>query len=497
MISFNEILLILPEMIVVGFALIILLSDLAFGSKFRSSDIASLGIISSLLISILLFYGVIKINDISSISILNVISIDKYSLLLKIVVLFLSLSITTVGKEVISDSLKLRSEFWTLFMISLSGMMILTSVTEMITAWVALELTSLPIIGMLSLNKKSYSLEISFKYLILSATSSAIILMGISQLYGLSGSTFFNGIMPLKDAIVGRFIFEDSTQLLIIFSLILIISGFSFKIASFPFFTWVPDVYQGSPSLVTVYLSVVSKIAGFSILIRFLFESVNIDIYSNISLFIAIISCISMFYGNIMALRQNDLKRLFAYSTIAHAGYILIGIASLQLSNNDSSFSGINSAVFYLISYGITNITAFLSMISLSRYVNSYNMLDFKGLGSFQKYQSIIFAISLISLLGIPATVGSMGKAFIFSGAVSNDYFWLASFGIINSLISAYYYMKIVKILFVDKNDISFPDITFPRLKVVTTLGAVLIIILGLAPFVLLSIVESALNTIL
>ena len=217
MISLNEILLITPELFIVGFSLIILLSDLIFGSKFRSSDIASLGILASLIITILLFLGVIKINDISSISILNIISVDKYSLLLKIVVLLLSFSISTVGKEVISDTLKLRSEFWTLFMISLAGMMMLTSITEMITAWVALELTSLPLIGMLSLNKKRYSLEISFKYLILSATSSAIILMGISQLYGLSGSTFFNSIMPLKDALGGRFIFEDSTQLLIIF----------------------------------------------------------------------------------------------------------------------------------------------------------------------------------------------------------------------------------------------------------------------------------------
>ena len=495
MISLNEILLVTPELLIVGFSLIILLSDLIFGSKFRSSDIASIGILASLIVTILLFSGIIKVDNVTSTSIANIISVDKYSLLLKVVVLLLSLSISTVGKELISDTLKLRSEFWTLFMISLTGMIMLTSVTEMITAWVALELTSLPLIGMLSLNKQSYSLEISFKYLILSATSSAIILMGISQLYGLSGSTFFSGIMPLKDALGGRFIFEDSTQLLLIFSLILIISGFSFKIASFPFFTWVPDVYQGSPSLVTLYLSVVSKIAGFSVLIRFLFESVDIDVYINISLFIAIISCVSMFYGNIMALRQNDLKRLFAYSTIAHAGYILIGIASLQI--NEESFSGINSTVFYLIAYGITNLTAFLSMISLSRYVGSYNMKNFKGLGNAQKYQSIIFSISLISLLGIPATVGFMGKAFIFSGAISNDYFWLASFGIVNSLISAYYYMKIVKILFVDKSDEPFPEITFPRLKAVTTIGAILILALGLAPLALLSIVESALNTIL
>ena len=156
MINLNEILIIIPEIIIVGFALIILISDLIFGNKFRSSDIASVGIIISLLTAFLIYFEIIKVENISSISLRNVISVDKYSLLLKIVVLFLSLSIATVGKELISNTLKLRSEFWALLMISLSGMMILTSVTEMITAWVALELTSLPLIGMLSLNKKKY-----------------------------------------------------------------------------------------------------------------------------------------------------------------------------------------------------------------------------------------------------------------------------------------------------------------------------------------------------
>ena len=497
MINLSEILILLPEIIIVSFAFIIIISDLIFGKKIRPSDVACFGMLFSLVILTLIYLQILKVDNVTSVALSKVVSVDKYSLLLKIVVLSLSLSIATVGKELLSNTIKLRSEFWALFMISLSGMMMLTSVSEMITAWVALELTSLPLIGMLSLNKKSYSLEISFKYLILSATSSAVILMGISQLYGLSGSTLFSQIIPLNNALEGRFLFENSSELLIIFALILIISGFSFKIAAFPFFTWVPDVYEGSPSLVTLYLSIVSKIAGFSVLIRFLFESINIDIFSNISLFVALISCISMFYGNIMAIRQNDLKRLFAYSTIAHAGYILIGIASFQIFENAESFPGINSTVFYLISYGITNLTAFLSMIALSRYADSYDVNDFKGLGSHQRYQSIIFSISLISLLGIPATVGFMGKAFIFSGAISNDFFWLASFGIINSLISAYYYMRIVKFLFVDKNEKTFPQIKFNRLRFITSVGATLIIILGLAPFVLLSIVESALNTIL
>ena len=242
MINFNEILSLTPEIIIVFFAFIIIIIDLILGKKVRPSDIASIGIASSLIFTILMYSNIIKFEDNFSSPYSSVISIDKYSMLFKIVILLLSLSISTVGKELLSKSIKLRSEFWGLFMISLSGMMMLTSSSEMITAWVALELTSLPLIGMLSLNKKSHSLEISFKYLILSATSSAIILMGISQLYGLSGSTLFSEIIPLGNSLNGRFLFEDSSQLLLIFSVILIISGFSFKIASFPFFTWVPDV---------------------------------------------------------------------------------------------------------------------------------------------------------------------------------------------------------------------------------------------------------------
>ena len=220
MINFNEILYLSPEIIVGSFAFVIIIIDLILGKKIRSSDIASLGIVTSLILTILMYSNIIKFDDNFSGSFYSVISIDKYSMLFKIVILLLSLSIATVGKELLSRTIKLRSEFWALFMISLSGMMMLTSSSEMITAWVALELTSLPLIGMLSLNKKSHSLEISFKYLILSATSSAVILMGISQLYGLSGSTVFSEIIPLNSALNGRFLFEDSSQLLLIFSVI-------------------------------------------------------------------------------------------------------------------------------------------------------------------------------------------------------------------------------------------------------------------------------------
>ena len=295
-------------------------------------------------------------------------------------------------------------------------------------------------------------------------------------------------------------IFSSQYNILLIFASILIISGVSFKIASFPFLSWVPDVYQGAPTFITMYLSVVSKIAGFSILIRILFQALNSSSYEGWSMFIAIMSLISMIIGNIMALRQRNIKRLFAYSTIAHAGYILIGIASIQSSGSlENSIIGVQATIFYLAGYAITNLTAFISILYITDKISSNSIDDFKGVGFKFKSQGIILAISLISLLGIPPTIGFMGKAFVFSAAITNGFFWLSMAGIINSLISAYYYIKVIKVMFVDIS----PDYEIVAKTdniyalAITYLGVIIIFAIGVAPAFLLNLLESVVNTLL
>ena len=497
MITLNEIVLLLPEIVLIFGAFFVLFSDIFFNNKFSPSILASIGIGSSAIISLLILFGLVGSSEISSLSMISVLSIDEYSLFLKSLILISALSIAICGINLLGHDLKSRGEFWVLFLISVTGMTILTSVTEMITAWVAIELTSLPVIGMLALNQKKYSLEVAFKYLVLSATSSAIMLMGIAYIYGVTGSTFFSEIVTIESSIPGKIFFKDTSNILVLFGAVLLISGASFKIASFPFFSWVPDVYQGAPTIVTIYLSVVSKIAGFAIIIRILFQALNTSHIDQWAIYLSIMAAFSMTFGNVMALRQNNIKRLFAYSTIAHAGYILIGLASTKSGNTESSsLAGIQSSVFYLSAYAITNLTAFLSILSISRSIQSFDIEDYKGIGVSLKYQSVVLAISLISLLGIPVTIGFMGKAFIFSSAISNNLIWLALLGIINSIISAYYYMRIIKLMFIDKSEDEYQVSLTSDLntKIITSFGTILIIVIGLAPVILLGIVEDVVN---
>ncbi|MEC7881093.1 MAG: NADH-quinone oxidoreductase subunit N [Chloroflexota bacterium] len=497
MITLNDILLLSPEISLVIGAFVVIIADLFSSKKNISAIFTIIFLAISSILSLALTSNLISFNDTSGSSIINVLSIDKYSLFLKSLILISGLSISLCGLNLLSKELKSKGEFWALFLISITGMTLLTSTAEMITAWVALELTSLPVIGMLALNQKKYSLEVALKYLILSATSSAIILMGIAYIYGVSGSTFFSEISTIETALTGKFFFKEPSNILMLFGVLLLISGASFKIASFPFFSWVPDVYQGAPTIVTIYLSVVSKIAGFSIIIRILFDSINSSMINEWALYLSIMAAISMTFGNIMALRQINIKRLFAYSTIAHAGYILIGLASSEPESlKSSNFAGIQSSVFYIAAYAITNLTAFLSILSISKEVNSYSIEKYKGIGIKLKFQSIILAIALISLLGIPATIGFMGKAFIFSSAISNNLMWLALLGILNSVISAYYYIRIIKLMFIDTSEDQDQKSYSSDLntKIVTSFGTVLILILGLAPAMLLGIVEDVVN---
>ena len=253
MITLNDILLLSPEIVLTIGAFVVIIVDLFYSKKSFSAVITSLFLAISAVLSVALTANLISYNDPSGLSIINVLSIDKYSLFLKSLILLSGLSISLCGINLLSKELKSKGEFWALFLISITGMTLLTSTSEMISAWVALELTSLPVIGMLALNQRKYSLEVALKYLILSATSSAIILMGIAYIYGVSGSTFFSEISMLETALSGKFFFKDPSSILILFGLILVVSGASFKIASFPFFSWVPDVYQGAPTIVTIY----------------------------------------------------------------------------------------------------------------------------------------------------------------------------------------------------------------------------------------------------
>jgi NADH-quinone oxidoreductase subunit N len=291
------------------------------------------------------------------------------------------------------------------------------------------------------------SSEASMKYVIYGALSSGLMLYGISLLFGLTGEI---NIFAVNSALLAR----GYNPVVLLISLILILAGFGYKISAVPFHYWTPDVYEGSPITVTAFLSVTSKAAGFAMLIRFLKVAfIDRTVTAGISEtwgivqglpwtdIMAVISALTMTVGNIIAIWQNNLKRMLAYSSIAHAGYILMGIVVAQ------NF-GISAMLIYFLAYLLMNLGAFYCVMLVAEGTGSEDIEVYKGLGYRAPFLGVSFTIFLVSLTGIPPTFGFIGKLYIFAALINAKYIWLAVVGVLNSVVSLYYYIRVVRNMF-------------------------------------------------
>jgi NADH-quinone oxidoreductase subunit N len=283
------------------------------------------------------------------------------------------------------------------------------------------------------------------------AVSTGCMLYGITLLYGLTGTT---KLMAIRDALAGSMASGENSTMLFI-STILIIAGFGFKTAAVPFHFWCPDVYAGAPTPVTAFLSIAPKAAGFAALIRFFFtglsHSSDLEHWTKIGLnnwpfLLLIISIITMIFGNIAALRQTNMKRLLAYSSIAHAGYIFMGAVVL-------TSQGLQSILIYLITYLFMNLGAFLIVIEIYNQTGSFELHDYQGLFRRSPFLTIAMTIFMLSLMGIPPFAGFFGKLFVFGAAVNKDLAWFAIIGALNSVVAVYYYARVIKTMVIDPND--------------------------------------------
>lgn len=333
-----------------------------------------------------------------------------------------------------------RAVFFALLVISTIGMSFMSSAADLIMLYLAIETTSIPMYILAGFSvKENNSVESGLKYLLFGAMASAVMLYGFSLLYGFSGTTQLYGIVEiLQSGAVSL-----SLQLLILF---LVIAGFGFKVSAVPFHFWAPDVYHGSPTPISGYLSTASKAAGFIVLMRFLFSAFSYQ-QTYWGLLIAIIATVTMFTGNLLALAQKNLKRLFAYSSIAHAGYILIGVAA-------GNHLGIKASMYYLIAYLFTNLAAFGVISIVERKKGSSEIEAFRGLVKSSPGLAIILLVSLLSLGGIPPFGGFISKVLVFASAAEANLIWLLLVGVLNSIIALYYYLQIIRITFEDTEEI-------------------------------------------
>tara|TARA_Y100000814_G_scaffold79670_1_gene51938 strand:- start:903 stop:2183 length:1281 start_codon:yes stop_codon:yes gene_type:complete len=370
---------------------------------------------------------------------------DPFSFFFKIIFLISTLVIVVASQSSVEIKDDIRAEYYFLLLVILLGMFLMVSSVNLLMIYLAIELVSIPsyILAGISKNNKS-SNEASLKYVIFGSFASGLMLFGLSWLYGIAGST---DIFVIQKALV-----ESGNSLMIFMSLLFVMVGFGYKISMVPFHYWTPDVYEGAATPVTAFFSIGPKAAGLGLLIRF-FYSVFTDGSNNVllgvdwTLIIAVLSALTMTVGNLLALYQDNIKRLLAYSSISHIGFILIGFCVL-------SDQALEAMLFYIFIYLFMNLGAFVVAIFVKNKVDGESIGSWKGMGFRNPLISAFMVICLVSLAGLPPTSGFVAKFYVLAELFRlESYRWLAVVAIINSVVSLYYYFRIVKSMYFLSSD--------------------------------------------
>ena len=353
--------------------------------------------------------------------------LDGFSLFFKFLILSIAALVIISSVDYVNKFARFQGEYYALILFSAGGLMLMASTGELISIYVALELSSISLYALVSFLKDSKSSEAGLKYMILGAISSAVLLFGMAFVYGLTGTTHLDQIADKVSALVSSGQLWDSPALIL--GMILMVAGFGFKIASVPFQMWVPDVYEGAPTPITAYLSVASKAAGFAVILRVFYTAFGIPLLSDSwALVFAVLGAISMTIGNVVALAQTNIKRMLGYSSIAHAGYLMVGLAAV-------SSLGRSGILFFLATYALSNLGAFIAIIAISNKTGSDEISDYTGMARRSPVLALVLAFCLISLIGIPPTGGFIAKIYIFNAAIQQDLLWLVIIAVLNSVI--------------------------------------------------------------
>jgi len=480
-----------PQMCMIALSMLLILYDLFVGKNSLLRPIAFIGLFGIFGLNLFLWLN-IDLGK-STYSFTNSFVLDEFGLFFNSFFIVAVIFIIYISKDYIESS-KAKSEYYSLILFSATGMMLLTSSVELISFYIALELTTLPVVALVAFNRNNESSESGAKFLILSGISSAFLLYGMVIFFGYTGSTLF------KDIAISISQTSILNEKALVLGSILLISGFAFKISAAPFHMWSPDVYNGAPIPITSYLAIASKVAGFGIFLRMIYSifHTNSILIQNWSDILIALSILSMFLGNLIAIRQVNIKRLIAYSSISHTGFILVGIISLLVLISDkgigNSLNSASSVIFYILGYAITNFTLFTTVIIITNNIKSNLIEDFSGISKRSPLLAFTLSIVMISLIGLPPTVGFFSKAYIFNAAISADLIWLMLFGLINTAISAYYYLRIVKIVYLEDpiSNLSIKITMSQRILIIFTLIGVLIF--GIFPRPLIDLSYTVVN---
>ena len=462
---------ILPEL----FISLMIMSLLMIGVFVKKSfKLVNLLTILSLIFSIVLVFNqpseVIKIFNESYI-------IDKLSIFMKILTFLFCLFILITSKDYVKTNKIDKIEYPIIILASTLGMILMISSYDLIVFYLGLELQSLSLYILASFKRDDEkSTEAGLKYFILSALASGLLLYGCSLIYGFTGSTNFE--------VISLNLNENNTGA--VFGIVFIIVGLAFKVSAVPFHMWTPDVYEGSPTSVTSFFALVPKIAALSVFIRFMYVPF-INVISHWQTIIVFLAVASMILGAVAAIGQNNIKRLIAYSSIGHMGYALAGLAT---GTND----GIQSTIIYLTIYLVMNLGIFSCIFMMKRQNIFYENISYlSGLSKTRPMLSLGLMIILFSLAGIPPLAGFFAKFYVFMAVIESEMYALAIIGLVTTVVSAFYYLRIIKVIYFDKPKQAFDQNYDLGLKISLILSSVLILIYFIYPSILVDAVSSIL----
>lgn len=475
-----------PEITLAVFAVLVIVLDLFVRQKsvLRSFSLAGLVIAGG--VSVVMWGG----NYPALFN--NMLAVDSFALFFKLLFAGIAFLVILASADYVNKFERFQGEYYALILLSTLGMMLMAATADLISLYIALELTSISLYVLVGFLKDRKSTEASLKYLLLGAVASAVLLYGMAMVFGFTGQTQLGAIAAAIQSMSADTVLGNPA---LIIGIVLMIAGFGFKIAAVPFQMWVPDVYEGAPTPVTAYLSVASKAAGFAIILRVFFSAFGMPdwLSSNWGMIFAVLAVISMIVGNVVAIPQTNIKRLLGYSSIAQAGYLMVGLATLGFAPS-SSILGQSGILFFLASYAFTNLGAFIAVIAISNKLKSDMIDDYAGMGKRAPVIALALTLCLISLIGMPPAAGFMAKFYIFSSAVQHDLLWLVVIAAINSVISAFYYLRVVKVMWFGEapSDEKVPSSGAPRFALlVCCLG---VLVLGIIPGIVMRLAELAGN---
>jgi NADH-quinone oxidoreductase subunit N len=457
----------IPQIILILAGIVLMLLE-PFTSARRKNRMGRIAVLAAFLAAYSLKYTWIS----QPVSLLNgMIIVDNYSIFFQWLFLAITGVIAFISMRFNERESINRGEYYALLLFACSGMSLMASSGDLILTFLGIEILSIATYVLAGFKRNdARSNESSLKYFLLGSFATAILLYGIALIYGSCGSTNYQFIRDFAAT-------QGGVQTTTLIGMGLLLVGFGFKVALVPFHSWAPDVYEGAPTPVTAFMAVGPKAAGFAALMRILVQALP-SLSEDWSAILWLLAILTMTLGNVVAVLQTNVKRMLAYSAIAHAGYILVGI----VVNSQPGFSAV---LFYLVIYTAMNLVAFSIILSLSRKGDmGVNLDDYAGLGRTNPFAAGALSLALISLAGIPLTGGFIGKFYIFSAAIQNGYIGLAVIGVLNSLVSVFYYFRLMVVMYMREPDAQAaePETIGWPVQVIVAMGLVAIIWLGVFP---------------